>query len=70
VPDSFEAVNSLYLDTMQVETTDPEAIAVQPNDVLVFSSSQNRLQRGVLKVHSIVPGDSGSVSLSCKYQIR
>jgi hypothetical protein len=70
VSDSFEAVNSLYLDTMQVESTDPEAIAVQPNDVVVFSSSQNRLQRGVLKVHSIVPGDSGSVLLSCKYQIR
>lgn len=70
VSDSFDAVNSMYLDTMQVESTDPEAIAVQPNDVVVFSSSQNRLQRGVLKVHSIVPGDSGSVSLSCKYQIR
>lgn len=70
VPDSFEAVNSLYLDTMQIETTDPEAIGVQPNDVVVFSSSQNRLQRGVLKVHSLVPGDSGSVLLSCKYQIR
>lgn len=70
VPDSFENVNAVYLDTMNLDATAPEAISVQPNDVVVFSSSQNRLQRGVLKVHSIVPGDSGSVSLSCKYQIR
>jgi hypothetical protein len=70
VPESFEAVDALYLDTMRLDATAPEVLSVLPNDVVVFSSSQNRLQRGVLKVHSIAPGDSGSVLLSCKYQIR
>jgi hypothetical protein len=70
VPESFEAVDAVYLDTMRLDATAPEVLSVQPNDVVVFSSSQNRLQRGVLKVHSIAPGDSGSVLLSCKYQIQ
>lgn len=70
VAESFEDVSAVYLDTMNLDATYPEVMEVQPNDVVVFSSSQNRLQRGVLKVNSIVPGDSGSVSLSCKYQIR
>ena len=68
VSDAFESVNAYYLDTMNINATDPEVISLQANDVIVFINNKQRAQVGVLKIHNIIPGDSGSVSLSCKYQ--
>jgi hypothetical protein len=70
VADSFEAVNALYLNTMQMVATDPEVMTIQPNDVVVVYSSRELGQKGVFKVQNLVPGDSGFASFSCKYQKR
>lgn len=68
---TFEEVDSWYLDTMRINATAPQVISVQPNDVIVFASREvTNQQKGVLKVHSFTPGDSGFVTLSIKYPTR
>jgi len=65
---AYESVDANYLDTVNINQTFPEVISVNENDVIVFLNNNSKLQKGVLKIHNIVPGDSGFVSLSCKYQ--
>jgi len=68
VSDAFESIDAYYLDTVNINATDPEVISLKPNDVIVFINNSQKAQKGFLKIHNIVPGDSGSVTLSCKYE--
>ncbi len=64
----YSAIDGNYLDTVNIDQTFPEVISVEKNDVILFVSHSFKLQKGVFKIHNIIPGDSGFVSLSCKYQ--
>jgi hypothetical protein len=68
VSQPFEAIDALYLDTMKINETYPEVLSIKAEDVIVFINSRSNFQKGVLKIHNIIPGDSGFVSISCKYQ--
>lgn len=63
----YEQVDARYLDTVQVNGLFPEQITIQPNDVIVFGGAYTTA-KGVVRINTILPSDSGSINFTCKYQ--